>query len=275
MDIRLVVSDIDDTLIRKDEPFPPAVISAAAHLAERGIPLTFASGRLPYMIAPYMDLLYPAAGGTIPPPAAACNGALIWQHGAIGGAVLCRHPMGLKGLRPLTEASRRLGMTVLYALEGREYCLEETEHSRKRRTVRQDYPPLRPLKDTEWSSLAVDKMNIITEDRQAERVRLLEAMVRSLEGRYAITRYGWYGLEIVAHGVNKAVGVAEIAARMGIAMEQIMAIGDSGNDNLLLQRAGWGVAVANAEAETKGFADYVCRREAGDGVTEAIKKFCL
>ncbi|GHU56080.1 sugar-phosphatase [Spirochaetia bacterium] len=275
MDIRLVVSDIDDTLIRKDEPVPPAVISAAARLAERGIPLTFASGRLPYMIAPYMELLYPAADGRIPPPAAACNGALIWQHNVGGGALLSRHPMGLSGLRPLAEEARRLGMTILYALDGLEYCLEETEHSRARRKIRQDYPTLRPLNDAEWDSLGADKMNIIDDDREAERVRLPEDMVRSLEGQYAITRYGWYGLEIVAHGVNKAAGAAEIAARMGIAMEQVMAIGDSENDNLLLQRAGWGVAVANAAVETKVFADYVCRREAGDGVAEAIERFCL
>ena len=51
-DIRLVVSDIDGTLIRRGEGFPKEVEQAAAELKKRGILFTFASGRLPYMIPP-------------------------------------------------------------------------------------------------------------------------------------------------------------------------------------------------------------------------------
>ena len=54
-DIRLVVSDIDGTLIRRGEGFPKEVEQAAAELKKRGILFTFASGRLPYMITPFAE----------------------------------------------------------------------------------------------------------------------------------------------------------------------------------------------------------------------------
>ena len=56
-DIRLVVSDIDGTLIRRGEGFPKEVEQAAAELKKRGILFTFASGRLPYMITPLQSHL--------------------------------------------------------------------------------------------------------------------------------------------------------------------------------------------------------------------------
>ena len=54
-----------------------------------------------------------------------------------------------------------------------------------------------------------------------------------------------------------------------------MACGDGSNDLSMLRAAGVGVAMANAEAAVKAAADFVTGDNDGDGVAQAIERFCL
>ena len=58
-------------------------------------------------------------------------------------------------------------------------------------------------------------------------------------------------------------------------MKNVMAIGDSQNDEDFLKEAGVKIAVGNAEDKLKNISDYVCKNQFGDGVAEAIEKFAL
>jgi hypothetical protein len=53
-------------------------------------------------------------------------------------------------------------------------------------------------------------------------------------------------LELIPMGVDKGRGVAFLAQYLGIPMEEVITMGDEANDIAMLQRAGLGVAVANA-----------------------------
>ena len=64
--------------------------------------------------------------------------------------------------------------------------------------------------------------------------------------------------------------------RLSLGMEDVICIGDSYNDIPMIQRAGLGVAVANAEDPIKESADYITKRTNDqDAVTEVIKRFIL
>ena len=54
-----------------------------------------------------------------------------------------------------------------------------------------------------------------------------------------------------------------------------MAIGDNANDHEMLEQAGIGVAVGNAQPATKQYADYICKKPYTEGVIEAIEKFII
>jgi len=60
--------------------------------------------------------------------------------------------------------------------------------------------------------------------------------------------------EITARGVNKATGIEQIAQHVGFAMGETVAIGDSGNDILMLQSVGYPIAMGNASDEVKSLA---------------------
>ena len=81
-------------------------------------------------------------------------------------------------------------------------------------------------------------------------------------------------LELNAIGVDKGLGLRELAAHLGIAIEDTMAIGDNLNDYAMLKDAGVAVAVANAVAEIQAISDYVTKANCNeDAVAEAIQKF--
>ena len=58
-------------------------------------------------------------------------------------------------------------------------------------------------------------------------------------------------------------------------MENVMAIGDSENDEDFLKEVGYKIAVGNAEERLKEISTYTCEGFYGDGVAEAIEKFAL
>jgi HAD superfamily hydrolase (TIGR01484 family) len=213
------------------------------------------------MIRPYQELL------DVDYPVVACNGALVWQ----GGLPLSHHPMNAAALAPLLRDARDLGMTILYSMLDSEYCHEETAHSRRRRQEKADYPTIQPL-NFDAPTLNLDKITILDDEG---RCPALECSAVRLRRQYNITYYNRFGMEIVAGGVSKASGMEEIARILGIGLDEILAIGDSENDNEMLRRAGLAVVVANGAEKTKAIADYVCAREAGAGLAEAIEMFCL
>ncbi|CUP01549.1 MULTISPECIES: HAD family hydrolase [Hungatella] len=260
--IKLVVSDIDGTIIEGREPFPEILTKAVKRLADCGIDFTFASGRLPCRIEPYMEMLGVKA------PVIACNGTLLYD----GKRVISSHRFRLGLLHPMIDKALERDMTVLYAVEGTEYCIQETEVVKRKRRERGAYHEIRKIQETEWESLLVDKVNIMDE---RERIGDLEDEVCVLRKEVSVTHYGQQGLEIVKAGYSKATGLREIAEYLGIELSEIMTVGDNENDNDFLRISGIGVAVANAEPETKKCADYVTAAAGAAGVVEAINRFCL
>lgn len=72
---------------------------------------------------------------------------------------------------------------------------------------------------------------------------------------------------------SKGSTLMELADKLGIRRDEVMAIGDSGNDLKMLEAAGFSVAMKNASDEIKAAADYVTRSCEKSGVSHAIRKF--
>lgn len=90
-----------------------------------------------------------------------------------------------------------------------------------------------------------------------------------------ITRWNPKGVDIIAKGGSKAAGVARIAGMHGWDASEIIAFGDGENDIEMMQYAGIGVAMGNAEASVKAIADYVTTDIDQDGIWNAAKQYGL
>ncbi|MCX7781953.1 MAG: HAD hydrolase family protein, partial [Negativicutes bacterium] len=82
-------------------------------------------------------------------------------------------------------------------------------------------------------------------------------------------------LEMANPAVNKGRALALLADKLGIAREQVMAVGDSVNDLDMLRYAGWGVAMGNASDTVKAAAAAVTGANDAEGVAEAILRYAL
>lgn len=85
----------------------------------------------------------------------------------------------------------------------------------------------------------------------------------------------WYPTftDIVARNVEKSVGLEKIGAYFGFHEEEMLAIGDGGNDISMLKYASVGVAMGNANEEVKQAANYVTTSVDDDGVGNALRYF--
>jgi hypothetical protein len=82
-------------------------------------------------------------------------------------------------------------------------------------------------------------------------------------------------VEVNPLGADKGSALARLAGMLGVAQTNVMAIGDQGNDATMVQWAGLGVAMGNANPITKAVANWVAPSVDEDGVAVAIEKFVL
>ena len=100
-----------------------------------------------------------------------------------------------------------------------------------------------------------------------------EKILQPILGQCEITRWHPGGVDVIAKGGGKRTAVSRFLERNGLKPEEIMAFGDGENDMGMLQLAGIGVAMGNAEEQVKQIADYVTADIDEDGIEKALKHF--
>lgn len=91
--------------------------------------------------------------------------------------------------------------------------------------------------------------------------------------RFTIMKSAPFYLEILSKRVDKGTGVKMLADHLDIPQENIMALGDQGNDIAMVNYVG--VAMGNAIPELKEIAQFVTGTNSEDGVAMAIEKYVL
>ncbi|MCQ2540106.1 MAG: HAD family hydrolase [Acetatifactor sp.] len=77
--------------------------------------------------------------------------------------------------------------------------------------------------------------------------------------------------EIMPKGYSKASGIVFLAEKLGIPMEETVAIGDSSNDIPMIECAHIGIAMGNSTPDVKAIADHVCADIDKDGIADALR----
>ncbi|MDF2963402.1 MAG: Cof-like hydrolase, partial [Paenibacillus sp.] len=94
-------------------------------------------------------------------------------------------------------------------------------------------------------------------------------------GVLEITNSHPLNLELNPKGINKASGIRQVCSLLGIGMSQVIAMGDSLNDESMIREAGLGVAMGNAQDEVKEFADVITATNEEHGVAKIIEQYVL
>lgn len=107
-----------------------------------------------------------------------------------------------------------------------------------------------------------------------ERLVLAEAELQtSLGNRVNVFRSEPYFLELVAPGIDKARSLRKLLQHLSLEPSQLIAMGDGYNDLSMIELAGLGIAMENAQAPVKAAADYIAPSNDADGVAVALAHY--
>jgi hydroxymethylpyrimidine pyrophosphatase-like HAD family hydrolase len=102
------------------------------------------------------------------------------------------------------------------------------------------------------------------------------AEIAVLECGWQVLPYGSYGaaeLSVFAPSASKGTATAALCRKLGISREEVLAIGDGPNDVSLLSAAGFGVAMANGSQDVKAIAQAIAPSNQENGVAVAISRY--
>ena len=259
---RLIVSDMDGTLLRRDDTVSEAPVVELERWRADGVPVVLATGRPPRWMEGIRTVL---GHGT----AVCCNGAVLLDLETF--EFLDEDLLAPDVLQEITAELRRRQSDIWFAVEhGFEFRHEAIYKPR----WDVDVPGVAEATLEEMVAAPVAKLLGRHETLPREEfVKLVEEVVGALA---TVTNSSGDALvEISAAGVTKASGLAKVAARHGIGPEDVVVFGDMPNDIAAFEwvRAGGGraVAMAHAHPDLMAVATDVTGTNDEDGVAEFLK----
>lgn len=98
---------------------------------------------------------------------------------------------------------------------------------------------------------------------------------KQFDGRLSVYRSEDFYVEMMPLGIDKAYGLSKLLKRLGYSRSQMICCGDGFNDISMIQYAGLGVAMANADEAVRKAADYIAPHCDEDGLVDVIDKFIV
>lgn len=108
-----------------------------------------------------------------------------------------------------------------------------------------------------------------------EYLKSMEQKLKAEKPHLSISTSKPFFLEVMPKNIDKATGIDLLAQKLGIKQEEVIAVGNAGNDLSMIQYAGLGVWVDNVPSELRHHADVVVASNNNDGVAEVIERFIL
>ncbi len=260
-DIRLIVSDLDGTLLSPDHSLSKHVAGTIRQYVKEGGLFTVATGR-PYRTA--MPVIQELG---IDIPVILSNGAVL----AEGGRVLERYCLSVKNIADMLLDFHLMGLSVLLFREHEIQTFARTEEIEAYEHKERVSCSVISARSSRWTAGELEKVILIGNLLAFNRVWDRWVSVH----RHAVSPFQSEAdyVELVSGQVSKGFMLQRLSSTLGIEAGRIMAIGNQMNDLSMLQLAGIGVSVANSPIELQMASDYVSQASYGEGVIEAINRF--
>lgn len=262
--IRLLVSDVDGTIVRSDKTLAPGTLAAAARLREAGVALALVSARPPRgmrWIAEALGLATPLAG---------FNGGMLTEA---DGTLIENLPIPPDVVRQALDLFARAGAQpwLFSALDWLVLDPAGDYVAHERHTIRFDervVSSFGPYLDR------ADKLVGVSAD--FDHLARVEAELRTLVGdRASVHRSQPYYLDVTHPGANKGAAVRRLADLLGVPTSGVAVIGDMENDVPMFAVAGVSIAMGNAAPAVRSAAGHVTGTNDRDGWAQAVDDIVL
>ena len=262
--IKLVLSDVDGTLLTSDKTVTQRSEAAVRELRNNGIAFAIASSRPPRGLVFIIEQL-----------------EIDTPTGAFSGAMIVRPDLEIadRSLLSPSVAASVLEVLDAYKVERWVYCGmdwfvqdPETPHALRETGVIRFSP--RRVADFESQMNKVAKIVGVMDD-PVVMTRLEADLKREFAGRVSVSSSQPYYVDLTHPSANKGTVVDWLSMHMNIPPERIATIGDTTSDVPMFKRSGFRIAMGNAVPEVQAEADAVTSSNDDEGFARAIEDHIL
>jgi Cof subfamily protein (haloacid dehalogenase superfamily) len=263
--IRMVIADVDGTLVTQDKVLTKRAVEAVLRLHDAGILFTVTSGRPPRGMAMLIEPL------KLTLPLAAFNGGVLIQPDLKTVVDQKFLPAGMP--EKVIEAIENHGLDVWVYTDIDWFVRDPNAPHVAREQWTVKFPPT-VVKTFAGLLGRVAKIVGVSDD--LERVAKCERDVQQAGGTHiSAARSQPYYLDVTHPQANKGEVVLSLSRLLNIPAAQIATIGDMPNDVLMFQKSGVSIAMGNASPEVQASATYVTSSNQEEGFANAMEKFVL
>lgn len=271
--IKLIAIDVDRTLILPDGSVSEGNRAAIRRAQQAGILVTLCTARMPRAAG----MIARRAG--IEGPLICCNGGCVGTPEEIWFSRPISPEAVSETLQILDATGLPYHVLTPYQVYGNEFAAMESYikqwHCDERGL---DSSPATVMQTGAAIAEAVGyravRVIVVDERRDAQRLAGVRERLRAVQG-LSVTSSWPDNVEIHAANCDKGTGLATLCKLLDIPEKAAMAIGDSEQDVLAFEHAGWSVAMGNANQAVRERADAVTKDYAEDGVAQAIARYAL
>lgn len=260
--VKLVVSDVDGTLVDGKKKLTDGTVAAVKRLTEGEVGFTIISARPRSGMMPIADAL------EIDAPMGAFNGGMIFTRD--GTIVSWDHidPAVVRGVFDLDHAGTDVWV---FADDKWHASTDQGAHvASERITSDQD-----PIVTNDFAALydRADKITFVSDDEAL--LRGIAEQAKHFSDRATIVQSQTYYLDVTPLTGNKGDGITALAKAFDVPLGQVCAIGDQANDLPMFARAGLSIAMGQGPEAVRAKADRVTGGNDDDGVAQAIDDVIL
>lgn len=267
MKFKLCVCDLDGTILNSESRISQEDLKALLKLKEKGIKLVVATGRTELQIFEYLALLETDT------PVITCNGGVIKYRG--GGKVIHRSVFGPGSVEKIVNHCFENNIDFLlyttnfvYHCPGSERIKFFIEYNK---TAKPEYRvPIKCTDELPKDDPYGDVTKILIHDN-VDMIPDLNSKFNA-DGSLTIVTSGKDLIDVMPSGTSKGNALVMAAKELDIPISEVIAFGDSPNDESMLKAAGFAVAMGNAKESIKKIADFVTKTNDEAGIAYALKK---
>jgi Cof subfamily protein (haloacid dehalogenase superfamily) len=262
--IRLLIADVDGTLVTQDKVLTRRAIQAVHNLHDAGIAFAITSGRPPRG----MTMLIEPLALTTPIPG--FNGGMFVRPDM---TIIEQHVLPASVTARVVKTIAAQGLTV-WIYRGIDWFVQEggAPHvAREQWTVK-----FAPTVVSSFEPLLDNVVKIVGVSDDPDAVTRCESETqKAFAQQVSAARSQPYYLDVTHPSANKGAVVTWMSNFMRIPADQIATIGDQPNDVLMFAKSGLSIAVANASHEVQQDAMQVTTSNEEEGFANAVERFIL
>jgi Cof subfamily protein (haloacid dehalogenase superfamily) len=262
--IRLVLSDVDGTLVTSNKVLTTEAIKAVRELNDADILFAVTSGRPPKgltMLIEPLDLTTPLGG---------FNGGLMTDRSL---KILQELTIRDDIVGPIIELLRSHSLSV-WVYQGTDWFVLDLDGPHV--AHESDVCQFRPSELKSFDGVRGDIIKIVgVSDDQTVIANAIAALNENFASEVSATSSQTYYIDVTHHDANKGNVVEFLARTYGLDRSQIATVGDMANDVLMFEKSGLSVAMGNASADVKSQATYSTESNNDNGFALAVEKYIL